>query len=90
MLTTIPRRFLTPKRARKPDPEGQNDKRAEWAEEALLAFMHETGTDQEDAVSDLLCDIMHYCDRDNRLNFEHQLTRARGHYVVETGEVKDI
>ena len=34
-----------------PDPENMNDKRAAWAGAALLAFMLETGTDEEDACS---------------------------------------
>jgi hypothetical protein len=45
------------------DPEGMNDRRAEWALTALLAFRYVTGTDWSDAVADLLCDLMHFCDR---------------------------
>lgn len=66
-----------------PDPEGMNDKRSQWAEEAVETFVSVTGTDQEDAVSDLLCNLMHYCDR-NRLDFNAELSRAQTSYVEET------
>lgn len=68
-----------------PDPDGQNDNRATWADQAVRAFRYTTGTDREDALSDLLCDLMHLCDRDAKLgDFESQLRRARGHYAAET------
>ena len=66
-----------------PDPEGMNDKRAAWAGTALAAFMKETGTEDEDALGDLLCDLMHWCDRNN-YDFDAALDRARGHYEAET------
>ena len=60
----------------------QNDKRAQWAGKAVDVFMETTGTEPENAVSDLLCDIMHYCDR-NCEDFDEQLQRAKGHYEAE-------
>jgi hypothetical protein len=43
-----------------------NSDRAGWAQNALEIFCEETGLDQEaerqSAVSDLLCNIGHYCD----------------------------
>lgn len=66
-----------------PDPDGQNDDRAEWADTALNAFMRVTRTDHEDAVSDLLADLMHYCDRQG-WNFEDELRRGSEHYHEET------
>src|SRR5438105_1714995 len=42
-----------------PDPDGLNDDRALWAETALQSFMDCTGCDQEDALGDLLADLMH-------------------------------
>ena len=66
-----------------PDPEGMNNKRAGWAKIALKAFIAETGTDEEDAVGDLLSDLMHWCDRNN-YDFDAALTRAQGHYEAET------
>jgi hypothetical protein len=66
-----------------PDPEGMNDRRAEWAGCALDAFMSQTGTDTESAVTDLLCDLMHLADRSGT-DFEGDLARARMHYTSET------
>lgn len=66
-----------------PDPEGMNDERSEWAAAALVAFRKRTGTDQGDAVADLLADLMHYCDR-HGMDFSHELARAEQHYGEET------
>jgi hypothetical protein len=66
-----------------PNPDGQNDDRAEWAASALRQFQCATGTDYEDALGDLLCDLMHWSDRHN-FDFELALDRARGHYREET------
>ena len=66
-----------------PDPDGMNDKRAGWAGAALATFMKVTGTDEEDAVSDLLADLIHWCDRNN-YDFAAALDRGRGHYQAET------
>ncbi len=71
-----------------PDPEMMNDNRAAWAWRAIEAFMDATGTDPQDALADLLCDLMHVCDRfkDEVGLFEEQLDRARGCYREETWE----
>ncbi len=66
-----------------PDPEGENDHRAEWAGEALEAFRAQTGTEQGDSVADLICDLHHWCDRNN-MNFQQQVGRAKGMYEDET------
>lgn len=66
-----------------PDPEGQNDARAEWAASALRHFQCTTNADFEDALSDLLADFMHWCDRNDQV-FDTELRRARGHYEEET------
>src|SRR5947208_2172293 len=55
-----------------PDPEGMNDRRAEWAAGCIHHFQCWTGTDFEDAVCDLLADLMHWCDR-NGQDFGHEL-----------------
>jgi len=65
------------------DPEEMNDDRAEWAAMALEAFQHATGTEEEDALRDLLCDLMHWCDRNN-CDFNAALSRAQMHYETET------
>jgi hypothetical protein len=66
-----------------PDPDGLNDDRSDWAGSALARFIEVTGTDEEDAVSDLLADLLHWCDRNN-YDFEAALIRGRGHYEEET------
>lgn len=67
------------------DPDGQNNERALWADHALRAFMAETGTDYEDALCDLLCDLMHLSDR-TPFDFEAALQHARDHYLAETAQ----
>jgi len=71
-----------------PDPEDMNGKRARWAEIALIAFQRETGTDDEDATADLLCDLMHLADR-RGWNFDIELERAQAHYEAETTPAVD-
>ena len=66
-----------------PDPEGMNDSRATWAALAVTAFQHATGTDDKDALSDLLADLMHWADR-SKFHFEAALVRAQDHYQAET------
>lgn len=46
------------------DSEGMNSKRADWAGTALAAFQDVTGTDDGDAISDLVADLCHLCDRE--------------------------
>jgi hypothetical protein len=66
-----------------PDPENMNDDRAAWAGAALREFQRQTGTDDENAVNDLLGDLMHWCDRKG-VDFDDELTHARWHYDAET------
>jgi hypothetical protein len=66
-----------------PDPEAMNNDRSEWAAAALRHFQCTTGTDFEDALADLLGDLMHWCDR-NAVHFDDELSRARMHYEAET------
>lgn len=68
-----------------PDPDGQNDDRADWARTALRAFMRATGTDLEDALGDLLCDLRHWADR-NGFDFDATCERSGRMYVEETRE----
>lgn len=68
-----------------PDPDAINGDRAAWAQQALSAFTDATGTDAEDALCDLLADLMHWCDR-HGTSFSSELERARCHYAAETGE----
>ena len=66
-----------------PDPERLNGNRALAAAFALAEFRERTGADLEDAVSDLLADLMHWCDRFGQ-EFPEELRRARNHYAAET------
>ena len=66
-----------------PDPYNLNGDRACWAAAALGGFRLHTGTDVENAVSDLLADLMHWCCRSGQ-DFEAELQRARDHYDCET------
>jgi hypothetical protein len=67
------------------DPHNRNNERADTASEALRQFQLVTGTDDEDALGDLLCNLIHWCDRNN-FDFEAALLRARMHYEAETEE----
>lgn len=71
-----------------PDPEKQNGDRAKWAKVSVCAFQNVTGTDDEDAIADLLADIMHLCDRetDTYSTFDDAMRRAQAHYIAETME----
>jgi len=60
-----------------------NDSRAAWAGQVIDLFALTTGTDKEDALSDLLADLMHWCDR-HQVSFDGELVRAREHYEAET------
>jgi hypothetical protein len=73
----------TPRPALRPDPDNMNRKRAKWAESALSQFQSLTGSDDDTALLDLLCDLMHWCDR-RALTFNDELDRARAHYDAET------
>jgi hypothetical protein len=60
-----------------------NCDRAEWAEAAILKFMDETGVDGDrEAVSDLIADLGHYCDR-HQLEFLPLVQRGIGHWQIE-------
>lgn len=66
-----------------PDPDNLNSDRAKWAGDAIVAFMFTTGTEPENVLSDLLCDLMHWADRREEC-FESALEHARWHYAEET------
>lgn len=59
-----------------------NDDRAARAQEAVDTFKRATGTDDEDAISDLLCNLMHLCDVRGD-DFGTLLNRGAGHYQAE-------
>jgi hypothetical protein len=59
-----------------PDPEEMNNNRAAFAGAALRHFRCITGTDYDTALTDLLADLMHWCDGTQ--------ATARMHYAAET------
>ena len=67
------------------DPDGMNDQRAAWAGLAIRTFRWTTGSDLEEALADLLADLMHWSDRSG-IPFEASLELARFHYDAETEE----
>ncbi|MCA8270381.1 hypothetical protein [Burkholderia vietnamiensis] len=69
-----------------PDPEGKNRERATFAREALEAFRRACRCDEEDAVKDLLCNLMHWCDR-NGVEFAVAFDAALCAYREETGRL---
>jgi hypothetical protein len=67
----------------KPDPDGMNEERIEWAQESIDAMLEHS--DQDNVLCDLLCNLMHWAD-DNGYVFEAELNRGRLHYEDETTE----
>ena len=69
--------------------EATNADRAVWARRALATLQKETGLTDGDgldtALTDLLCDLMHFCDQ-HGLQFDRNLLRAQMHYSAETIE----
>lgn len=64
-----------------------NEDRADWAQAAVSAFADSHGSCEEALIPDLLCNLMHLCDREG-LKFEDCLRLARGNYeeeIVEDG-----
>jgi hypothetical protein len=74
-----------------------NETRAGWAQEAVERFQARTRTDDDDAVADLLCNLMHLCNqspdiygpfaaalRRAEFNFEAELDEAS----IEAGELE--
>jgi NTP pyrophosphatase (non-canonical NTP hydrolase) len=59
-----------------------NQDRTAIAAGLIDAFKGKTGTDQCDALADLLADLMHYADVYG-FEFNEELRRARGHYAEE-------
>ena len=66
-----------------------NIDRAIWAHKAIERFQALTKADNDDAVCDLLTDLMHFCDFRKRCNvkefpsFEEELELARKNYQAE-------
>lgn len=66
----------------------RNTHRARWAERCIVLFRHDTGTDKEDAIADLVADLMHLA-RQWGQDPEAELVRAREHFRTEEWEEKE-
>jgi hypothetical protein len=62
-----------------------NYDRAGWAEQALTAFRSATRSEYQDVLADLLCDLIHWADREG-VDFEREFARACGYYRDEVAE----
>jgi hypothetical protein len=66
-----------------PGPEHvTNRTRASWAEACVSVFIQHTGCDREDALGDLLCDLMHWAVLHD-FDLAAALDRALGHFEEE-------
>ncbi len=68
--------------------EPSNEKRAEWAEVAIAAFAAEVrmhGEESETIITDLLCDLMHFCNL-NGIDFQGCVEMAEGNYREELAD----
>jgi len=74
------------------DPEDMNELRRQAARAAIVAFKDATGTDEENALTDLLCNLMHLYEytegpiRGESPSFGLALDRALGHHEAECDE----
>lgn len=65
--------------------EPTNEQRAAWAGTAIHAYQKATGSDDEDVLSDLLADLMHWAEKNN-YDFDAALIRAHGHHDAELSD----
>lgn len=49
---------------------------------AIRAYQEETGVESEDVITDILCDLMHYCAK-NKIDFKNHFSIAERHYAME-------
>lgn len=67
------------------DPDNQNSNRSDLAHAAVRAFQVETGTDDCDAIADLIGDLAHFCDRNPEYGTVWDaIRRAKSYYREET------
>lgn len=57
--------------------------RRRWADKAVKAFQAETGTEDGNAICDLVCDLMHLADG-KRYSALEQVRRGIYHWYAET------
>lgn len=71
-----------------PNPDGQNDVRAKWANQTMFTFgrvsgMDDAGVDDQTILGAMLAGLMHWCDRTG-IEFEAALRTGRERYREET------
>lgn len=69
-----------------------NRERADWASIALDAFVAEMNMQDEDKetqLSDLLCNLMHFCDVE-QIDWYRCVARAQDHYREEQAEEREL
>lgn len=69
--------------------EVNNEKRADWAQLAVDRFRRACSTDKEDAIADLITNLLHLADREG-FDPIHQLERGRMNYEAEVEEEKEM
>ena len=77
-----------PAQTRPRQGEPSNADRALRAAAAVEEFRRQTGTDPQDALCDLLADLLHWCDRSDQ-DFLTELRRALHHYEAEACQCID-
>jgi len=65
-----------------------NNDRAAWAQVAIDAYQDATGTDDESALGDLLCDLRHWAKRAD-YDFDEYSARGLMHFEAEVEEEED-
>ncbi|ABE67401.1 hypothetical protein PBI_CHE12_82 [Mycobacterium phage Che12] len=67
------------------DPTACNNNRARWSAAALHTYAKTVGSeDVEQAISDMLGDLLHLCDA-AKLDFSELYDQGRWHYAAELG-----
>lgn len=64
-------------------PEVTNKTRAAWAKTAIDAFRKECRTDAEDAIADLICNLMHLARATRGQSPEEAVARALKNFTAE-------
>ena len=65
------------------DENGLNDLHANAGRDMIARYIDKTGVDKEDALCDLLGDLLHYANQDGH-DFARELQRACDHFAAET------
>lgn len=65
------------------DPDGMNDIRTECGGHDIKSIMDETGTELDNALPDILANLMHWASANN-VDFTAELVRAGTNFKTET------